>query len=229
MLAPKSFAFLFIGLCTSHGQTTQTIVWGTEPGSGSVITSNGDALSLSSHSIELGSFGGFIPTADNASEWVANWEVFDAVTPETPDGDGFANEGTPDAFFGGVATLDGDGRSSSVDALSTSSFGGEQGYVFIRNSDTPDGEAEWLLYTSGSWIFPGAGFSEELLWFNPDVDEVVFGAVNGGAVVGEGIFTDSSKDFSVRMHSFLTVPEPSALGLLGLGLLGMSYRRKRGA
>lgn len=231
MIAPKFLALLLCVSQVAQGQSTQQIIWGTDLTPAPVITSDGSALLLTEYTIELGSFGSsFTPTADNITEWVGNWKVFDAVTPETPDGDGFIASGTNDAFFGSSALLNEDRTSSSVDQTKDATFGaGEQGYVFIRNSDVPEGEAEWLLYTSRSnpeWVFPGP-FSEELFWFLPDVDEVVWGAVNGD-LIGDGSFTDTSDDFQVRTHGFLTsIPEPSVTGLLGLVVLLACSHRKR--
>lgn len=209
----------------------QEIVWGSDLVFGNVITSDGSALLLADFSFELGTFDGFVPTEDNTDQWVGNWKVFDAITPNSPDGgDGFIAGTPPTAFFGSTATLFSDRTSSSDDALPTSLFNaGEQAYVFIRNGDNPVPGTEWLLYTSQShpsWIFPG-GFAEELQWYLDDVDEVIWGAVNGN-LIGEGSHTDTSTDFYIRSHGFETtgVPEPSVPLSCSLALSLLIWRRR---
>lgn len=216
-------------------QTTQGIGFGSSFDFENVITSDGSALLLADFSFELGSFGAFEPTADNLDEWVDNWKVFDAISPNSPDGgDAFFAGTSPTAIFGSAAELRDDRTSSSDDALPTSTFNaGEQGYVFVRNGDTPEVGTEWLLYTSleePAWLFPGS-FSEELQWFLSNVDEVVWGAVNDGDVIGGGSFTDGTSEFAIRSHGFEAVagekvPEVSTATFCLFALSSLFWRRR---
>ena len=223
-------------LCSSPLYSQQQeIAWGTSLEFGNVLTSDGGALTFPEFSFELGTFGSsFTPDENNLDQWLDNWKVFDAISPESPDGgDGIAYGPPGTAFFGSAATLFTDRTSSSDDALAGSLFSpGEQAYVFVRNGDVPEGETEWLLYTSESqpdWAFPGA-FGEELQWFLADVDEVIWGAVNGGGANGEliggGSFTDDTEEFYIRSQGFFEpVPEPGTPIFFSLALSCFILRR----
>ena len=233
---PKLTPFLVFFLCSFplHSQQ-QEIAWGTSFDFENVLTSDGSALLLSEFSIELGTFGIFEPDATNLDEWLDNWKVFDAIPPDRPDSNGVFEVGaTPTASFGSSATLFTDRTSSSIDAAGNSFNSGEQAYVFVRNGDAPEGETEWLLYTSESrpdWVFPGA-FDQELQWFLSDVDEVIWGAVNGGGANGEliggGSFTDDTEDFYIRSQGFTAVPEPGTPFFFSLALSCLLWRREKG-
>ena len=86
------------------GQQHQ-IDWGTSAVTDKVITSSGTAITLAEFSIELGGFGGgFIPTASNVEQWVANWQIFDAVTDPDSDINGPKDpSGNPTSADGFVA------------------------------------------------------------------------------------------------------------------------------
>ncbi|MFC0018558.1 PEP-CTERM sorting domain-containing protein [Roseibacillus persicicus] len=234
-LLPAVFA-----LSTAQAQSaTVQIDWGTSTVAQKIITSTGAPISQPEFSIELGAFAlGFTPTASNYSEWVNNWMVFDAVT--SPDTDTSGAGGTQaDAFisvgvnsrFVGTGFLETGQTSTSEDSNGTDVFAaGEQAYVFIRNSDTPDENAEWLLYTSSvdnSWEFPQAEGGQSQFpatWYVSEADQAIWGAVNG-TVTGGGPHTDTSTDFVLRTHTF--VPEPSSFFLLFIGLGASLTRRSR--
>ena len=218
---------------TVQAQAPVQINWGTATVVQDLITSDGSAVSASEFKIELGGFvGGFVPTNANIEDWVSNWQVFDAITtPDTDPSDAFiAGSGTSSRFVGSDFLAPGQ-TSLSADSNGVDIFGaGEQAYVFIRNSDTTDVGSEWLLYTSqegNDWVFPAAQLQFSPMFFVSDVDEVLFGSVNGD-LIGEGVFTDSSSDFVLRTHTFgVAVPEPTT-GILLLGsTLGLLLRRKR--
>ncbi|MGJ8726604.1 MAG: PEP-CTERM sorting domain-containing protein [Roseibacillus sp.] len=215
---------------TVLGQSTQVIVWGSELKFGNVLTSDGGAITLDEYKFELGSFGGFVPTTDNTDDWLMHWKIFDAITvDDTPDNDAFiAGEGST-AIFGGRADLSSARTSNSEDADPTDTFSaGEQAYVFVRSGDLPEGDAEWLLYTSESvpdWGFPGS-FAEELQWYLPDAETVVWGAINNN-MIGGGNSTGGAEEFYLQTHSFESVPEPSSvLYFVSVGSL-LIIRRKR--
>lgn len=157
-----------------------------------IITSDGSAISLAEFTIELGGFaGGFIPTEANVEQWVSNWQVFDAVTDPDTDTSGPRGEtadvfesgpGTTDGRFVGTGFLEVDQTSSSEDANGVDAFGpNQQAYVFIRNSDSTDELAEWLLYTSQSsddWEYPtvtGGQTEMPSSWFLGEADTAILG------------------------------------------------------
>jgi hypothetical protein len=232
-------SLLFLSSPAIFAQQHQ-IDWGTSAVTDKIITSDGSPISLAEFSIELGGFGGgFIPTAANVTDWVNNWEVFDAVTdPDTdtsgPKGetaDGFiTGPGATDARFVGTGFLQNDQTSSSEDANGIDTFGpNQQAYVFIRNSDTTGEDAEWLLYTSNAgdiWEYPTvAGGQPDTpdSWFVGEADTAIWGGVNG-TIEGGGRHSDTSTDFILRTHTF--VPEPSSASLLVLGCIALLRRRR---
>lgn len=223
------------------------IDWGTSAVNERIITSSGGAVSISEFSIELGGFGnGFVPTQANVGQWVNNWQVFDAITepdsdtsgPDNSRADFFVNGAGTDARFVGTGFLQANQTSNSEDSNGSDTFGpNQQAYVFIRNSDTPDGNAEWLLYTSESgndWEYPSVGGGQPETpgsFFLADVDNVLWGAANSGnnrdqRFTGGGVHSDMSDDFVLRTHSFAAVPEPSSLLLLLCGTAGLLRRRR---
>ena len=219
------------------------IDWGTSAVTDKVITSDGSPISLADFTIELGGFGGgFVPTAANTDEWVANWQVFDAVTDPDTDTSGAggtsadnfeSGPATTDARFVGTGFLQADQTSSSEDSNKADTFGpDQQAYVFIRNSDVTDENAEWLLYTSETgdvWEFPavtGGQPDTPDTWFLSEADNAIFGAVNG-TIEGGGLHDDTSTDFILRTNTFPAfVPEPSSALLLLLGALPFLRRRR---
>lgn len=242
----QSGAIAACSLLPLFGQEFQ-IDWGSSAVNENLVTSSGGAITLSEFSIELGGFGnGFVPTQANVNQWVSNWQVFDAVTEPDSDTSGpggsradiFASGTGTEARFVGTGFLQADQTSSSEDSNGFDTFGpNQQAYVFIRNSDTPDGSAEWLLYTSengNDWEFPGVNGGQPETpgsFFVSDIDNVVFGAANAGnnrdqRFTGGGVSNDLSDDFVLRTHTFAVVPEPSSLILLICGAGGLLRRRR---
>lgn len=224
-----------------HAQQVQ-IDWGSAAIYQKMITSDGAVVSASEFSVELGGFsGGFVPTASNFDEWIEHWMVFDAITDPDPDtngpggttADGFLSGSGTDARFVGTGHLLSDQTSASEDGNGTDTFAsGLQAYVFIRNSDTPDEDAEWLLYTSttgNDWEFPTATGGQTTFpetWFVSEADTAVWGGVHG-TINGGGEHTDMSTDFILRTHSFAVVPEPGLMALVVCGALTFLRRRRR--
>lgn len=249
MPSPSFFSalnLLVLGVLPLSGQQFQ-IDWGSSAINERIITSDGGAVTLAEFSIELGGFGnGFVPTQSNTDQWVNNWQVFDAVTENDTDTNGrgggsadfFGSDGGTNARFAGTGFLQPNQTSSSEDANPSNTFGpNQQAYVFIRNSDTRDGNAEWLLYTSRngiSWEFPGVGGGQAQMngsFFVSEIDEVLFGAANSGPgrdqlFSGGGVHTDLSENFTLRTNTFAVVPEPSIALLLICGA-GSLLRRRR--
>ncbi|MEM7147888.1 MAG: hypothetical protein AAF591_22485 [Verrucomicrobiota bacterium] len=222
------------------------INWGSAGADLKIIQSDGSGLTDPPFSFELGSFGAsFTPDVENIELWITNWKPFDA----SPYAQGFPDQDPPvppnpiTGRFGGGASLLADQTSDSPHANGTDTFGpNEQAYVFIRNSDTFDEDAEWALYTRTSNGLPNSTFDDA--WIFPDVspgppgiplawglngaDTVVVGAIQGSNI-GGGHFTDTSSNFFIRTHSATApaqAPEPAAalLATLGAGLLTLRHR-----
>ncbi|MDP0491606.1 MAG: PEP-CTERM sorting domain-containing protein [Verrucomicrobiota bacterium JB023] len=232
----RSLPFYILPLLTSvaYGQQLQ-IDWGTSAVNQKIITSDGFGISLNEFSIELGGFAdGFIPTESNVDDWVANWQVFDAVTSGDSDSsDNFASLGigSTQARFVGSDLLESGQTSASADSNGTDTFGpAQQAYVFIRNVDTPGPDAEWSLYTRTSddaWVYPtvtGGQPATPLSWYLSQADTAVWGSVNG-TIDGGGLHSDSSVDFVIRTHTFVPEPGSALLVLLASGCLAMRRRR----
>ena len=219
-------------------QSPLQIDWVSNIGNQPIITSDGSAATLSEFSFELGGFAnGFVPTSSNIDQWVANWQVFDAITEGDSDSNDIFNTST--ASFAGTGFLNVDQTSLSEDSNGIDTFGpGQQAYIFVRNMDdilNPD--TEFLLFTSQEGVdfeFPEVSGQQQqpnLLFNVGEVDTVLFGSVNpdptdpNNVIVGDGFFTDTSTDFLLRTQSL--IPEPStSLLFLGAGLSLLVRRRK---
>lgn len=217
-----------------QAQSPLQIDWGSSTIVDTITDSTGAPISSSTYAIELGGFSsGFVPTQANVDDWLANWQVFDAVTdPDSDSGDFFIAGSGTDARFAGTDFLDIDQTSLSEDGNGTDIFAvGSQAYVFIRNSDVTNPNSEWLLYTSQSgedWEFPavqGGQTQVPLTWFAGEADEVVFGGIHDAA--GPGEFTSTGTDFLLRTHTF--VPEPSTALLVLAASCALGCRRRRSA
>lgn len=215
-----------------------------------VIDSQGATITDSmGYMFQLGAFdNGFTPTYANMSQWADNWVIFTELSYSQPAlGD---DPPVPGYFIAGQATLEKDGLAGdpsdvggyssyydgSQDPLvhnaanhdemlvagSTFDFSGQQGYLWIYDSNDPaNARIEQFLGTSTSWIFPdkfvetaevccdGRG---DILWSVSDINEPpTIGKTPPGPP-----------------ETLQTIPEPgvSAFALVGsLGLL--AWRRRR--
>ena len=215
-------------------QSPIEVDWGTGiAGPVSVLTtSTGGAITPADFDIQIGTFdAGFTPDSGNIDMWLANWNIFDAITVGDADpNDTFSSSGGLGGFQG-TAFLQADGTSDSEDTISGDVFPADsQAYIFIRDSDVPEGDSEWLLVTSETgnvWEFPeaGAGQENQVVTFSLlDADTAIFGGVND--TVGEGLFDPNAPDeFVLRTHTF--VPEPSVSLLVVASCLSLLGRRRR--
>lgn len=230
-----------LSLQAQLGDVGSQIDWGTSVLPQTFLNSSGSGFDIADPSvdIELGAFTpGFVPTIDNLNDWIANWQVFDAINVGDEDSaDTRFTTGLSAPRFAGTDFLLADQTSSSGDAQvsSANTFAiGQQAYVFIRDSDQPVPGAEWLLYTNedpvDAWTFPAGSDGQQagipLSWVLQEADTAVIGSINTNTV-GGGEFTDPGGDFDFQTHTF--VPEPSAALLLMLGSLGLVGRRHRKA
>lgn len=171
-------------------------------------------------SFELGTFGGFIPTYANISQWAANWKVFDAYTV------GNGGWDVPNQNVAGSDVLDTSGNSTSTAADPLDVFAqGERIYLWVFNSKDIVSGTEWALVTDNTlfdngsaspWVMPDPadtlGFYEVRLM---DANEAVIGGVNG--VRGPGGYTyanppnvsnpNTTNGFTIQTA---VVPEPGS-------------------
>lgn len=219
-----TLALLLLGISTAR---SQTLVWGSplSPDFSSKLSdSTGNPLD-ETFVFELGSFdNGFSPTVSNTAEWATNWKVFDAAS---------YSEGTYDPVTGYVtdtADMNPSGFSNSPQSSSaTFSFAGLQGYLWVKNSNSPVQGTEWALVRAGSWTFPAADpeccpSALPVKWSVSDLtNEVpVFGGQGG--IEGGGERSVLSPSSYIQTYTF--VPEPSATLLLGIGALLLTRRRR---
>jgi hypothetical protein len=201
-----------------------------------LYTSYGDELD-GTFAFELGSFGAFVPTTANISQWNTNWKVFDRVFDPTP---GDPDDGDPDGwnvplqFFVGTAEHNIFSGSDSPDANPLETFSqGEIGYLWVYNSKDILPSSQWALIgnfnsagdTGNLWRFPDpadpSGTAYE--WLLADADTAVIGGVNG--VQGPGEYLVIPASFSLQTA---VVPEPgSAILLFAAAALYVISRQKR--
>jgi len=233
-LAPKEFLLVVMlslaGHCSAIGAT---ISWNSSFDS-ILIDSAGNALDHS-FSFEMGTFGSFVPTSENMSDWGSNWKVFDKAYLD--DANGWNWE---DRFFTRSVVHNSDGTSSSPFAnppftLSPHVFAeNEVVYLWVYNSKDHVSGSEWALVTDGlgglnsydRWLMPDPSESSSISyeWHLDDAGEVILGGANN--VQGDGSFTANLSTFNLQTSA---VPEPtSALLLLGaLAWLGWQSQRRR--
>lgn len=252
LASPLAILAVWAGASSSAtAQSTLEITWSSSLLDQRMILSDG--LSLESGTsdpviMEIGSFGSFIPTAENMHEWMDHWKIFDAITPGDSDSsDAFSTNSLDDTYgrYSGGAELTGGQLSTSEDAAfhnpDATFSGNEQAYVFMRTSDDYAGGSQWLLFTSSGdsdgtglgdaiWQFPDTGdgapdFSQ--VWTLDQADTAIVGAINGGSTnggdTGAGSFTDSSTNFALRLHA---VPEPESALLILISTVAVARRRR---
>ena len=215
-----------------------------------VIDSQGATITDSmGYMFQLGAFdNGFIPTYSNMNQWAANWVIFTELSYSQPAlGD---DPPVPGYFIAGQAELEKDGLagdpadvggySSYYDVLqgdlfhdaanhnealvagSTFDFSGQQGYLWIFDSNDPaNARIEQFLASSSNWIFPQK-FPEtaevccdpapDLLWSVIDITEP--------PTVGKPPYGPP--------ETIQLIPEPgvAAYGLVG-SLALLAWRRRR--
>ena len=214
------------------------INWGCEVDS-VFLDSMGQPLNAQ-FAIQLGYFESvlgvpFVPTASNASQWSAQWKIFDQATyyPDNAAGYGFG-------YFTSSASLLANGKSSSsfADNDLGVDFSNQSAYIWMHNTETPGPTAEWFLGRSATasgntaaWNFPAKPADDccdtaVAEWSMSDLDTgdtPVYGKQK--AQTGAGVFTNTTNNSTAQTFTF--VPEPSSSLLLALGGVVLTFRRRR--
>lgn len=213
----KSFLPFLIPTCLwlgSERALAQNLNWGSLLYS-DLADSSGETLDYS-FVFEIGAFvDGFTPDDSNTGEWSSHWQTFDraAYNGIEPQDDGVFG------YFTSSVMMRADGTSDSPHLTpGASSFEGLAGFLWVRNSDSPEPGSEWLLVRAESWIFPTAGpeccgNDGVIEWSTSDLgsaDRPVWGSQGG--VEGDG-FHSVGGIHTLQTHTF--VPEPSSLMLAG--------------
>ena len=207
----------------------RTITWGSSVGD-ALLDGNGQALG-NDVTFELGSFGSFVPTAANVSQWAANWKTFDTANV------GNGGWSPVDSFVNSSATLNADGTSTGQPSTLPFTFAqGEQAYIWVYRPDQlATTTSEWALVTNDStdsnslddWTFP-AHSDQTILpldWRFSNASDVIFGGLN--SVQGPGTHNDNPTTFDLQLHT--VVPEPSSALLAASALVSLGLRRRRTA
>ena len=215
---------LFITLASSLllGTTAQgrTIAWGSEIDS-ILLDSSGVAMDAS-YTFELGTFGGFVPTAANMDQWLANWKVFDRATAPV-------SFNTSAGWVSSSATLEADMTSSRSDLPQYTYSVGEQAYIMVYDSlSFTEPGTEVGLVTNKDWLMPTSDTHspDTRDWRINMAGTAVYGGLNN--TQGPGEHSADPAIFVLQTHtSALPVPEPgSALLLVVAGALVRRRRRE---
>lgn len=198
-----------------------TIDWGSAVGD-LFVDSNNNALT-SSFIFELGSFGSFIPTSSNQTDWLSNWKVFDRA--QAPGSSGWnPSPGNPNlTYLSSSATLLTGGYSSETSLPPFTFAAGEQAYIFVYNRLDLDLGSEWALITNNAsdgnqlddWLMPAPGGKTDfpIEWRLSNASAVLYGGVND--IQGPGVYTVDPGSFALQTHA---VPEPAGMLLLFLSV-----------
>lgn len=211
-----------------------TINWGTYLNSTSYLFDSSGLALDDGYVFELGTFGTFIPTEANMSDWLANWKVFDRAT--APVGNGFdSGSGT----VAHAATFETDFTTSNTSLSQAVTFAeGEQAYIWIYEDAVGNPQLtpgyEWALITNDStdgttsddWLMPAPSghVATSIDWRIEDATASPFGGLND--TQGPGDYTSTPGTFVLQTHT--TVPEPGSALLIALtGFVQLLRTRRR--
>jgi hypothetical protein len=158
MNIPRSFNVLIVTLLVLAGSACgKTINWYSSVPKAN-LTSTGVKMD-GSEQFQLGVFSaGFVPTADNISQWAAHWSVAQTASynPDTN-------------VFDGILTV-----ASNAGAFAK----GAKAYVWQRSTHATGDE--WMLFRKSDWTWPAPNAMDPfpLVWSTADADEIVLGDIN---------------------------------------------------
>ncbi len=192
---------------------------------GTNLKSDGSAMD-SSFTFELGAFAnGFVPTAGNTDQWLANW-----VPVSNSGGVPIPNASTQ---YGSInhpvfgTSYDGFASELTLDHNNSPFQSGSRGYIW--GYDSQSGDSEWILLTNtnagtDAWTFPDAtapiSFSES--WSVGNAGQAIIGSINFNDPVN-GLVSMQSGNVSTPP----VVPEPSTAILLTASALALGLGRRR--
>jgi hypothetical protein len=205
-----------------------TIEWG-DDFFGTDTTSTGSLLD-GSFSVELGTFGGYVPDAANPWDWQQYWKPMDFVSynPATRNFAGQVQLTFHDQPPGGEADYFTSDYVSPGGGAAPHFYEGEQAYIWIYNSRSPAGSVEWALFTrqatqsqqKPNWLLPvgdGGPQAFPLLWYVPGTDASPAGSVS--------VPQSGPSSFSTERIA-APIPEPSAaVALIAAGTILILRRR----
>ena len=216
-----------------------TLHWGSAVGDFIYESDGVTAVTDSAYEFELGTFtDGFTPSTENLADWANNWHTLDVGSYSSMNG-----------YLAGSVSLSADpspnGTITDGNATDTAEFFfGKDAYIWIYNQNTTiDSTLEWNLLSNPdgggdpatAWTFPGAADTDarKVIDFRLSDDGVTttFGRENQGTPSDGGGTNELGEVPSTPMSTFglqtFTIPEPSAVGLLIVGLLALGFRRNR--
>ena len=197
---PKRPVYLFILVALAVVRLSAVEINYTSPAFEIGNTSTGSVFT-SGFTFSLGSFGGFLPTSDNTSQWLTNFTSLSTT-----------NWDETFTQFSSTATL-----SSNAMPFGTSTLAYVWGYNFTEITGSP----EWILLTNSTWNFPT---SSNLLPVSWDVSDAGTFAIVGSFAVSLGA------DPYLQTAAVGAIPEPStAAAFAGFAALGLAFWRRRRA
>ncbi|MDB6069053.1 MAG: hypothetical protein JWL81_224 [Verrucomicrobiales bacterium] len=215
------------------GATAGSISWGSAVAD-KLYDSEGSPLT-SDYSFEMGTFsGGFEPTAANLGDWAGSWKLLekaDFITSPL-----YFTENSLLATSGPGLVWERDAVNDPPTPASNPNvfFPGERVYVWAYNSKASGTPVQWALLTgTGStsdtdWVLTadmGDELAMTLQWRLSNATTPVYGGLNN--LRGPGGYSAEPATYSLQTALVVTIPEPSATGLLtAIFLLPLNRRRR---
>lgn len=124
-----------------------------------------------------------------------------------------------------LARLGGQAVDTTTGGTKADFFNGKQVYVWIFNSDTPSSATEMGIFTSTAWVYPVNGSVGDSVSLGTTTATTITDVGGVGSVFTGG--TTATNQLRTEAFGSGPVPEPSRIILLGLGAVGLVFRRRR--